>query len=71
MADLIVSHLYFSCKNYQELAQARITKVVGFFTTNPTKFSLHFADFATIFYGFYKIQQKHFTICDQLLPAGP
>jgi hypothetical protein len=52
----------FSCKNYHELAQARITKGVGFMTKNPTKLSLHFSNFSTIFYGFYKIQQKHFTI---------
>jgi hypothetical protein len=31
-------------------------KVIGFFTTNPTKLGLHFSDFCTIFYGFYKIQ---------------
>jgi hypothetical protein len=41
--------LYFSCGNYQVLGQARITKVVGYFTTNPTKFDLHFSDF---FYNF-------------------
>jgi hypothetical protein len=35
IADLGFSQSYFSCKNYQELAQARITKVVGFVTTNP------------------------------------
>jgi hypothetical protein len=49
-------------QNYQELAQARITKVVGFFTTNPTKLSLHFSDFSTILYGFYKNQLRGFTI---------
>jgi hypothetical protein len=31
---------------------------VGFFTTNPTKLSLHFSDFSMIFYEIYKIQQK-------------
>jgi hypothetical protein len=40
IADVGFSHFYFSCKNYQELAQARIT-VVGFFTMNPTKLGLH------------------------------
>jgi hypothetical protein len=60
IADLGFSHSYFSCKNYKELAHARITKVVGFFTANPKKLSLRFSDFPTIFYGFYKIQQKHF-----------
>jgi hypothetical protein len=55
----IFSHYYFSCNNYKELAQARITKVVGFFTTNPTKLVLHCSDFATMFYAIYKNQQKH------------
>jgi hypothetical protein len=62
MVDQGVSHFYFSCKNCQELAQARITKVVGLFTTNPTKLVLHFSEFSTIFYGFYKNQQNGFTI---------
>jgi hypothetical protein len=62
IADLGFSHSYFSCKNYQELAQARITRVVGFFTTNPTKLVLHFSDISTIFYEFYKNQQNGFTI---------
>jgi hypothetical protein len=53
MADLGFSHSCFSCKNYQELAQARIAKVVGFFTANPKKLSLHFSVFSTIFYGIY------------------
>jgi hypothetical protein len=38
------------------------TKVVGFFTTNPTKLGLHFSDFFTILYEFYKIQQITYTI---------
>jgi hypothetical protein len=38
-------------QNFQELAQARITKVVGFFTVNPSKLVLHFSDFSTIFYA--------------------
>jgi hypothetical protein len=50
------SHFYFSCKKNQELSQARITKVVGIFTTNPTKLSLHFYDFSMIFYTIYKNQ---------------
>jgi hypothetical protein len=54
--------LYFSCKNCQELAQARITKVVGYFTTKPTKLVLHFSDVSMIFYAIYKNQQTHFTI---------
>jgi hypothetical protein len=51
--------LYFSCKNYKELAQARITKVVGSFTTNPTKLLLHFYDVSTIFYAICKNQPNH------------
>jgi hypothetical protein len=63
--------LYFSCKNYQELAQDRITKVVGYFTVNPTKLFLHFFDFSTILYRFYKKQESHFTIGVTLLQEGP
>jgi hypothetical protein len=47
--------LYFSCKNYQEIARARITKVVGYFTTNPTKLVLHFLRF---FYNFLRNLQE-------------
>jgi hypothetical protein len=56
MADLGFSPFYFSCKNYQELAQARIRKVVGFFTANPTKLGLHFSDFFTDLTRFCKRQ---------------
>jgi hypothetical protein len=63
--------LYFSCRNYQELAQARITKVVGYFTTNLTKFVLHFSDFSVIFYAIYKNQEISFTIGVHLLQGGP
>jgi hypothetical protein len=52
MADLGFLPFYFSCKNFEELAQARITKVVVFFSTKPKKLSFHFSDFSTIFYGF-------------------
>jgi hypothetical protein len=62
MADSGFSHFYFSCKNYQELAQERITKVVGVFTTNPTKLGLHFSDFSKIFYVIHKILQITITI---------
>jgi hypothetical protein len=67
----VFSHLYFSCKHYQELAQAGITKVVGFFTTNPTKLVLHFYDFSTILYGIYKKQPKHFYYLSYQLQGGP
>jgi hypothetical protein len=60
-----------SCKNYQELAQARITEVIGFFTTNPEKLGLHFSEFFKIFYAIYKNQQRHFTISVTNLQAGP
>jgi hypothetical protein len=63
--------LYFSCKNYKELAQARITKVVGYFTTNPKKLVLHFYDFSVIFYAIYKNQQLTFTISDSLCSKVP
>jgi hypothetical protein len=71
MADLGFSHSCFSCKNYKELAQAGITKVVGLFTSNPTKLSLHFSDFCMIFYGIYKNQQNTCTIWDGVLHRGP
>jgi hypothetical protein len=71
MVDLGFSRFYFSCKNYQESDYASITKGVGFFTTNPTKLSLHFSKFSTIFYTIYKILQNSSTIWDSLLPQGP
>jgi hypothetical protein len=37
----------------------------------PTKFSLHFYEFSTNFYAFYKIQQKGYTIEDASLLLGP
>jgi hypothetical protein len=49
--------LCFSCKKYKELAQARITIVVGYFTLNPTKFVLHFYDFSMIFTQFTRISK--------------
>jgi hypothetical protein len=63
--------LYFSCKNYQELAQDRITKVVGYFTKNPTKLVLHFYDLSVIFYAIYNNQEITFTIGVHLLQGGP
>jgi hypothetical protein len=49
MADLGISHSYFSCENYPESDHVRITKVVVFFTTNPTKLVLQFSEFSKIF----------------------
>jgi hypothetical protein len=49
----------------------RITKVVVYFTMNPTKLVLHFYDFSMIFYAIYKKQQNHFTIGVTLLQGGP
>jgi hypothetical protein len=48
-----------------------ITKVVLHFTTVPTKFSLHFSEFSTNFYAFYKIQQIAYTSEDTLLHRNP
>jgi hypothetical protein len=48
-----------------------ITKVVVFFTKNPTKLSLHFSEFSTIFYAFYKFQQFANTIGDQFCAEAP
>jgi hypothetical protein len=42
MADLGFLHFYFSCKNYQQLAQARITKVAGFFHDEANKIGFAF-----------------------------
>jgi hypothetical protein len=46
-------------------------KVVGFFTTNPTKLGLYFSDFSTILYEFYKIQQFHLDLEETVLRTGP
>jgi hypothetical protein len=54
MANLVFSHFYFSCKNYQESDYASITKVVVFFTTNTTKLILHFSEF---YYDFLRNSQ--------------
>jgi hypothetical protein len=48
-----------------------ITKVVVFFTTNPTKFSLQFSKFATNFYAFYKFLQTANTIEDSTRTEVP
>jgi hypothetical protein len=71
MADLGFSHSYFSCLKYQEPDCESITKVVVFSTTNPTKFSLNFSEFFTIFYTFYKFQQMGYTIEDAILRSDP
>jgi hypothetical protein len=64
MADLGFSQFYFSCSKYLESDQVSITNVVVFFTTNPTKLVLHFSEFPTIFYTFYKFLHKEYTIED-------
>jgi hypothetical protein len=45
---------------------------VGLFSSIPTKLVLHFSDFSTIFYGFYKIQQltKHYLRCKSQTPES-
>jgi hypothetical protein len=49
----------------------RITKVVVFFTANPTKLVLQFSKFSTIFYAIYKNQQNYNTIGDVVLRRSP
>jgi hypothetical protein len=44
---------------------------VVFSTTNPTKLSLQFSEFSTIFYAFYKFQQKTNTISEQTFKQAP
>jgi hypothetical protein len=56
---------------YQESDYVSITKVVVFSTTNPTKLSLHFSEFSTYLYAFYKFQQMEYTIEDVTLRWGP
>jgi hypothetical protein len=38
---------------------------------NPTNSVLHFSEFSTIFYAFYKFLQKEYTIEDVSLRLGP
>jgi hypothetical protein len=49
----------------------RITKVVVLFTTVPTKFSLNFSEFSTIFYTFYKFLQTGYNIEDSFHAETP
>jgi hypothetical protein len=49
----------------------RITKVIVFFTVNPTKLVLQFSEFFTTFYTFSKFLQICNTIEDVLLHRGP
>jgi hypothetical protein len=49
----------------------RITKVIVFFTTNPTKLVLQFSEFSKISYVIYKDQQNCNTIEDVVLRRGP
>jgi hypothetical protein len=48
-----------------------ITKVVVLITRYQTKLVLHFSEFPTIFYAFYKSLQKEYTIEDASLRLGP
>jgi hypothetical protein len=48
-----------------------ITKVAVLFTMNPTKLSLHFSEFPTIFYTIYKFQQIGYTIEVSTLRTDP
>jgi hypothetical protein len=71
MADLGISQSYFSCYKYPESELVRITKVVVFFTTNPTKLVLKFSEFPTNCYEFYKFLQICNTIEVTALRRGP
>jgi hypothetical protein len=71
MVDLGISHSYFSCYKYLESELVRITKVVVFLTTNPTKLVLQFFELFMIFYTFYKFLQNCVTIEDALLYRDP
>jgi hypothetical protein len=53
------------------ISSGKNNKSCGYFTTNPTKYVLHFSDFPVIFYAIYKNQQTHFTILVALLQGGP
>jgi hypothetical protein len=65
-------HRYlFSCKNYQAKEGSCFPKVGRFFARKPTKLSLYFSVFSSIFYGFYKFQQKGFTIEDLTFKQAP
>jgi hypothetical protein len=67
MADLGFSGSHFSCYKYQESDYVSITKAVVFSTANPTKLSLHFSEFSTNFYAFYKFQQMDYTTEDVIV----
>jgi hypothetical protein len=48
-----------------------ITKVVVFSTTNPTKLSLHFSEFSTIFYAFISFSKWGILLKMQFYAEGP
>jgi hypothetical protein len=62
--------LFFMLK-ISRIRPCEYNKVVVFFTTVPTKFSLKFSECSTNFYAFYKIQPKGCTIEDTTLRLGP
>jgi hypothetical protein len=67
----VFSHFYFSCKNYQELTQETIIKVVGLFTTNLRKLSFIFLIFLRFATQFTRISKGtllfQLPICSQAL----
>jgi hypothetical protein len=52
-------------------SSGKIKNVVVLFTRSPTKLGLHFSEFATIFYRFYKNQQNPCTIEDSTCNKVP
>jgi hypothetical protein len=71
ITDLGILQFYFSSKNCSSKVYTCFAKVVVPVTQSTTKLRLHFLDFSTILYGFYKIQSKHTKgedpICKQTL----
>jgi hypothetical protein len=53
--DLGKRVFYFSCKNYSSKVYTSFAKVVVLVTHSTEKLVLHFLDFYTILYGFYKL----------------
>jgi hypothetical protein len=49
----------FSCKNYSSRVYTSFVIFVVLVTQSTAKLVLHFLDFSTILYGFYKLQSTH------------
>jgi hypothetical protein len=59
--------MIFFMQKISGTSSGKNNKSCWIFTTNPTKLSLHFADFSMILYEFYNILQNSNTIGDPLL----